>query len=41
MAEKDTLILPSKIVIETKKKLTNIELMRAATDEADIQTIAR
>lgn len=33
--------LPSSIVLKSKIKLTNEELMSAATDEADLQVIGR
>jgi hypothetical protein len=33
--------LPSSIVLKNKIKLTNEELMAAATDEADLQVIGR
>lgn len=33
--------LPSKLVLDAKKKLTNQEIIRAPTDEADVQFVAR
>lgn len=40
-AKKEPDTMPSKIVHESKMKLDNDEMMRAATDEADLQTIGR